>query len=548
MRILIEHIITTPYTPERPYGGTERFCHQALLALRAAGHDARIFVPSDTDPLLEHTVNSGVPSTLCFAAGGRNFTDFRAWYVALEKAAVDYDYVIINSIFSSQALFKPWSFLRKSTLINHACFEGMIEGEGGMRFQLLGRWLQQNGGRCFSSGQSNIDQLSERWMTKIERIKAVYEDAIIENSINLNIPLFEGWVDVNVLPHDMAKFSKINRKKIVAVGRPVREKQILYAAKAMHELQGRGFDTHLFITDIGGDFDEIASMEGVTVHVNEPHHSIMSHIADARCLLFPSMSETNGIVAFEAAAHGVPVIHSCSEPEFFLQPAGLSRQFEYGSKRQLVRSLVELAVKENQTNDQRLEARCKFSAQNNATLADKLISMAPTGKPVRIPHWKPELPFRPLISLIANKASALTGLPVLLKWTMQPKALNPGEVNLSFGKINSHVTGIVRSTKSGIYVMLVNALSKDRQIRIGETVAVRVMAFDLPHIDGTFQPDIDRFAWGKWQCLWSGGTHTILDMGDGDMAAIAKLVAKAIRKCHAPILESVSKIRPVDLS
>jgi len=405
MRILIEHTVTTPYRPDAPHGGTERFCHQAMVALRKMGHEADVFCTTDTDRSLPNIRLASVPSTLTTAGRTkpdgtklRTFTDLVGWYASLNEAAKDYDYVILNNAFNSYGLFYPIEFMKKSVLINHFCHPGMIEGEGGLRLQLLGRWLQQMGGRCFSSGSSNIVEMQKRWDKphKRERMLLAYDTYIKRIGLNIDLPLFEGWVDVNVIPHDRAEFALINQKKVIAIGRPVPEKNTLLAAQALAELADLGFECHVFTTDIGQDFDaiqQIASTGKIKHHVNTPHAEIMQHVADARCLLFPSKSETNGIVAFEAASHGIPVIYQCDEPDFFLQPSGLGHKYQASkNKKEVVTALVQLAQEVQQTDEERYEKRSYFDeSYSEEALVKKLIGILPTGttSSVSLPPYTP---------------------------------------------------------------------------------------------------------------------------------------------------------------
>lgn len=428
MRILIEHTVTTPYQPGSPYGGTERFCHQAMLALRGAGHEADVFVTSDTDQSLPNIHQSGIASTLTSAGRlkedgtpKRTFTDLVGWYTSLDNAAKNYDYVILNSAFNSYGLFERWSFMPKAVLINHFCHPGMIEGEGGLRLQLLGRWLRQMGGRCFSSGASNIVEMQKRWDKphKRERMLQTYKTWIDRCGIDVDQPLFEGWVDVNVIPHDRAEFSSINQKKIVAVGRPVKEKQMLNAALAMEQLGNLGFECHIFTTNIGEDFNAIQKVNSIHHHVNRPHGEIMRHLADARCLLFPSKSETNGIVAAEAATHGVPVIYQCDEPDFFLQAAGLGHKFAFSkNSRDVISSLTAMAQQVIQTDEERYEKRSYFDEKYSETaLAQKLINILPTKARALIVQ-----PFyEPVVGKQMDQAAKPTTKPTIPSVTNQPK-------------------------------------------------------------------------------------------------------------------------------
>jgi len=394
MRILIEHTITTPYTPETPHGGTERFTHQALLALRAAGHDAWMFVTSDTDRSIPFTINSGVVSPLKGKAEGDSITHYKEWYATLDVAARDFDYVILSTEFSSRSLFKNWSFYRKAVLINHFCHGGMVRGQAGFRFQWSGRWLRQCGGRCFSSGASNVANLNFMWNNPVTQKALIQYNEYVERlGIDRNIDLFEGWVDVNVIPHDRAEFALINQKKVIAIGRPVPEKNTLLAAQALSELADLGFECHIFTTDIGQDFEAIRQIGKIKHHVNAPHAEIMRHVADARCLLFPSKSETNGIVAFEAASHGVPVIYQCDEPDFFLQPSGLGYKYQASkNKKEVVTALVQLAQEVQQSDEERYEKRSYFDeSYSEEALVKKLIGILPTGttSSVSLPPYTP---------------------------------------------------------------------------------------------------------------------------------------------------------------
>jgi glycosyltransferase involved in cell wall biosynthesis len=373
-----------------------------MVALRNLGHEADVFCSTDTDHGLPNIRLASVPSTLTTAGRTkpdgsklRTFTDLVGWYNSLNEASKDYDYVILNNAFNSFGLFYPLAFMTKSVLINHFCHPGMIEGEGGLRLQLLGRWLQQMGGRCFSSGASNIEEMRKRWEKphKRERMLLVYDTYIKRIGLDINRDLFEGWVDVNVIPHDRAEFALINQKKVVAIGRPVPEKNTLLAAQALANLADLGFECHIFTTDIGDDFDAIRQIKGIQHYVNTPHAHIMQHVADARCLLFPSKSETNGIVAFEAASHGVPVIYQCDEPDFFLQPSGLGHKYQASkNKKEVIASLVQMAQSIEQTDEERYEKRSYFDeAYSEQALVNKLLNILPTDtrKPVTTQFYQP---------------------------------------------------------------------------------------------------------------------------------------------------------------
>lgn len=403
MKILIEHTVSVPYNPKVVTGGTERFSQQLLKALRDAGHDAQMFVTADTGKF-PHTVHSFVPSTAVtvgrtYEDGSprKSFTNLIGWYESIEKIHHEYDYIVLNSAFHSHGLLNHWGFLSKSLLINHFCHGGMLQGESGLRFQLLARWMQQLGGRVFSSGQSNIDELKSIWENPHinNRILTQYADKIKKFGIDIERPMFEGWFDVNVLPHDLGPVKKIKAKKVVAIGRPVREKQIITAAKAMKTLAADGYECHLFTTDIGEDYEKIKELcekHGITIHINMPHKDIMKNICDAAVLLFPSKSETNGICAFEAAAHGIPVIHTCDEPAFFLEPAGLSHRFKADTQKRAADAMVTLVRSIKQTDEERAVARAHFVEKySEQALVDRLIAHLPINT---VKYTGPTRPFK----------------------------------------------------------------------------------------------------------------------------------------------------------
>jgi len=346
MKLLIEHPYYCPFTPESPKGGTDRFAHQAFSCLRDAGFDAHIYASPGSVPL-EGVVMGSVPP---YSAGDVSRRLVK-WYEELNSVASEFDAVILNSSPCGGGFERYAELASKSVSIAHY-YHLSRSSQPSFRYALQCKITRKYGGRVVSVGQSFIDASQEMWEKKGEYAKECYPK--LWKLIGNDIPQFDGTIDINVCPNSPLPTRILN--KVVAVGRPVKEKSLLLAAETMAKLPG--YERVIYTYDDGGKYfqnlSKFCSSNRIPLRLSLPHSNIMEEISDAKCLLFPSHSEVSGgIVSFEAASMGIPVIHHCSEPDYYLTPYGLSRKV--ADSKTIVDEMTKTVEKESQTLDERIQ-------------------------------------------------------------------------------------------------------------------------------------------------------------------------------------------------
>jgi glycosyltransferase involved in cell wall biosynthesis len=345
MKLLIEHPYYNPFTPDSPKGGTERFAHQAFSCLRDAGFDAHIYSPPGSTPL-DGVLLGSVPP---YSAGDVSRRLVK-WYEELNEVASGFDAVILNSSPCGGGFERHMELASKSVSIAHY-YHLCRSSQPSFRYALQCKITRKYGGRVVSVGQSFIAASQEMWEKKGEYAKECYPK--LWKLIGSDIPQFDGTIDINMCPNSPLPARISN--KVVAIGRPVKEKSLFLAAETMAQLPD--YERVIYTYDDGGRYfqklRELCESQGISLVLSAPHSQIMEGISNAKCLLFPSHSETNGIVAFEAASVGVPVIHRCPEPLVFLEQFGLSRKIEDGGD--LVDLMLSAVLSESQTFEERLK-------------------------------------------------------------------------------------------------------------------------------------------------------------------------------------------------
>jgi len=164
--------------------------------------------------------------------------------------------------------------------------------------------------------------------------------------IYFNEKPFAGVLDVNIFPDDEGD-DDLNSRRLVSVGAGVPGKRLHEAIKAMAKLPE--YDCHVFTTTPTCERDEkeyftkkVEIPPNVTIHYDRPHAEIMQCVSGAQALLFPSALEASGgLVGFEAAAHGVPVIHFHPACKGFLKDTGLGYRIVGNTLNERVNSMVD---------------------------------------------------------------------------------------------------------------------------------------------------------------------------------------------------------------
>jgi glycosyltransferase involved in cell wall biosynthesis len=374
MKLLIEHPYYNPFTPKSPRGGTERFAHQSFEALKNAGFDVYMYVPPESDNQ-ERLIKGSIPSML----SGDFSLRLAKWYAELNEISKGFDAVILNSSPSSTSFHKCEEILPKCLSIAHY-YHFARSSQPSFRYAILCKIIRQSGGRVLSVGETFINASKKMWEAKEGYALECYPK--LRSLLKADIPQFDGTIDINVCPNSPWPTEILN--KVVAVGRPVKEKSLLLAAETMAQLSD--YERVIYTYDDGGRYFQklrgLCESQGISLVLSAPHSQIMEGISDAKCLLFPSHSETNGIVAFEAASMGVPVIHHCPEPLVFLKQFGLSRKIE--DSRDLVDSMLSAVISESQT----LEERSEVSKEIRGLYSEKGLANRLYSEILKLPAFK----------------------------------------------------------------------------------------------------------------------------------------------------------------
>jgi glycosyltransferase involved in cell wall biosynthesis len=120
-----------------------------------------------------------------------------------------------------------------------------------------------------------------------------------------------------ILPVDRAPLVNHDPKLLITVSRLSLIKRLPIAVEVMQQLKPYGYHGIVFTDRTGLDYDD--------VRIDVPHAEVMRWMAKSACLLHPALREVNGSCAvFEAAAHGVPVMHTMEQADYFLEPSGTS--------------------------------------------------------------------------------------------------------------------------------------------------------------------------------------------------------------------------------
>lgn len=265
MRILFEHLWFIGYHPTVISGGVQLTSNQYVAALRQVGHEVTYLVPQGS------VADSSV--TVCTISN---------WLDEINRLSYFHDIVILNSHPSNELLKFP-DLLRKCVIIDH-------HTEASVRPNVtLLTALAQSGVNMLT-----VDEVVKPWQI--------------------------GRLDNHVVPEDRAEYVNHDPKLLIAVGRESPEKRLEMAAEIIAKLEPHGYK--------GIIFTDRARLPG-DVRVGVPHAEIMQWMSKAACLIQPSSIEKNGgCVNFEAASHGLPVIHQLKNAEYFLKPAGVSNSVE----------------------------------------------------------------------------------------------------------------------------------------------------------------------------------------------------------------------------
>jgi glycosyltransferase involved in cell wall biosynthesis len=160
--------------------------------------------------------------------------------------------------------------------------------------------------------------------------------------------LYNGKLTIIHHLDDAVPLKPVNKKKVVFVGRSVREKGIIDAARAMSLLDCEGYECRIYTRKEGLTLESVEKAyetiegTGVQVHTMNPHAEIMEVLSDTNVLLWTTKKDTVGLVGYEGGSHGCRVIYSIDPPDEHMLPSGCAFKKSWRTPSQLAEAVREV--------------------------------------------------------------------------------------------------------------------------------------------------------------------------------------------------------------
>lgn len=310
-------------------GGIEMVELNQISALKRSGINLTLGVTSDASVKGEHCVHLPIES---FQKCGQYRLTKLIDHINETKLHEEYDVILTNRAWGlnishkRMELMKEWA--HKVRLINHEP-PTYLKGFGITNLLATSKWLVGNGAKVATvmpDGQSLYNEIEEslRSGKSFSKLKDQHNDLF--DSVPFDH--FTSFYEVMVVPDDAIPLEDIKDDQTICfAGRPSPHKGLKHAVKAV---QKGGFERKFVGHTVppSGDsetslWNSLSEFHGL-FKVGSSHSRLMTEVANSRVFLQPSTSESaGGIVAFEAAVHGVPVVTSTNAPQRYLSPFGL---------------------------------------------------------------------------------------------------------------------------------------------------------------------------------------------------------------------------------
>lgn len=299
--------MTPTYLPATRYGGPIRSVHGLCKALAARGHEVTVYTTSIDGP-----GDSKVPHGTAVSIDGVNVWYYRSrilrrlyWSPSMERALTNavgnFDVVHLHSV-----------FLRPTTAAARASRKAGVPYVLSPRGMLVKRLFHERGWLRKSLWVTLFDRKNLEAASAIHTTSALEHDELKAFGYRLpRVDIIPNGVDVPLAERRSERRSNV----ILFVGRLHPIKRLDALIKAMSELPR----CELWIAgnDEGGyrfALEHLARQEGVTSRVKflGPVDDLSKATLYRQATLFamPSVSDSFGIAAVEAMAHGCPVIVS----------------------------------------------------------------------------------------------------------------------------------------------------------------------------------------------------------------------------------------------
>ena len=271
-------------------------------------------------------------------------------FINESKLYDQYDVILTNRAWNidtghkRMASVEKWA--HKVRLINHEP-PAYLKGFSFPKLLATQKWLVGHEAKVatvMENGTALYRELEESLRTGKSFPKLVNE----HNSLFDGVPWdhFNHFYEVMVEPLDAIPLDKIEHSEAVCfVGRPSPHKGLTHAVRGTlkaglidkfvgHTVKPSGSSE----TELWGKISDYHSH----FSTDSIHSAVMADVSRSRVFLQPSTSESaGGIVAFEAAIHGVPVITSTEAPKRYLEPYGLFNFVENRDPATVAKAILE---------------------------------------------------------------------------------------------------------------------------------------------------------------------------------------------------------------
>jgi len=313
------------YPSKKISGGVEKVEFQQLKALQELGHEVTLAVSNDS--LVEGLDHIVVPT--CSSIHG----NYRTSLVVdlIDTIADDYDFILtnkniaLNPASSRVEKIKRWAY--KLRTINHID-DRFPSSFGGIQNLMFNKEMIPHGMR-HAHVSPHAKKTWEGIANKVVSGTAFAKQEAFRAYLRSNPgPSCTDHYEVMVADDSLMPLDQIREGQIfVHAGRPCPTKGGVTACKALQDL-GLLEQSEIYTADAANpkeqaNLDKMLQIEPC-VKIGLPHSDLMDAFCRAKAYVMPTGMETaGGIVAFEAAAHGVPVITSSIWSDRYLEPYGL---------------------------------------------------------------------------------------------------------------------------------------------------------------------------------------------------------------------------------
>lgn len=310
-------------------GGIESVEVSQLKALKSLGYDVTIAMTQECVCAGFKTITLPIES---FETCGQYKQTKVLDYISNSGIYKDFDVILSNRCWKLDIRHKRMEAIKewapKLRVINHEP-PAYLKGFSFPNVLATSKWLSLNGARTatvMQNGNEIFSQLETNLRTGVNFPQQMVEHNELFDSVPTSS--FTDFYEVMVVGTDHQDINKIKHSSdILFVGRPTKVKGLSHAIRGTKEAER--LDSFVGFTAAPSGKVETKDWEALKelqkyFTVSAPHDKIMEALTAASVFLQPTASESaGGIVAFEAAAHGVPVITSTDACKRYLDPYGL---------------------------------------------------------------------------------------------------------------------------------------------------------------------------------------------------------------------------------